>query len=376
LTKNPIGLAVPLLAIAGFILITRDWELIVETKPWWGLVLFLLIILPWFIIVFRSVPKFFEVLYQETLFRYTDPGKSPHYEPFYYYIPALGAFAPWVIFLPGMVISVFSRKNRPLSTSHIFLITTFMTTFLLFSSVGSKREYYLLPLYPILAILVAKFWDEYISMKSGTEKQWTWKTMVIPILGFAAFLCLAGVAMPLGVKLYLPPQYLWTSLGFEVLFLTIGIALFITFFRGHVVKEFGMFVIATVLIYVFALTIIVPEMDRYRSRKDFFHKVASIAGEHPIIDYNYEGFETQFYLQRIVSVLHTTSELQKLLTNNNPTFVITTGGHYDKLQRKHPELLAKFKIVLDRVWTSAINPKRQKRLLLLKTSHCYNSKKS
>jgi len=367
LTKNPIGLAVPFLAITGFILITRDFKLILETKPWWGFLLLLLIILPWFIVIYQRVPNFFEVLNQETIGRYANPEGTPHLEPFYYYIPALAAFAPWITFLPGMIISQFSRKTRRLSQSHLFLILASLTTFLLFSSVGSKREYYLLPLYPILAILVAEFWGEYSSMKSNSLKRWTWYSMDIPIVGFAVLLCLVGLGLPVAAKIYLP-EHIMSGIGFGVLFICGGIVLFMMFLRGKVGWTFGTYCMATICIYLFALTIIVPEMDKYRSRKTFFHEVASLVMEHAVVDYNYEGFDVQFYLQRIVPVQKRPGELDAFIEENNPAFVIMTGGRYEKLQREHPEIIGKLRVVLKRVWTSAVNPKRQKSLLLLRAS--------
>lgn len=365
LTKNPIGLAVPFLAIAGFILITRDVKLILKIKPWWGCLLLLLIILPWFLSVYQRVPNFFDVLNREIIGRYANPEDTPHLKPFYYYIPALGAFVPWIMFLPGAIVSVFSRRTQQVSKSHLFLIITSLTTFLLFSSVGSKREYYLLPLYPILAILVAEFWDAYTSMKSSNVKRWTWYSMDIPIVGFAVFLCVVGLGLPGAAKFYLP-EYITSSIGFGGLFLCGGIVLFILFLRGKVGWTFGMYCFVTICIYLFALSTIVPEMDKYRSRKAFLHEVASLVGEHAIVDHNYLGCDAPFYLQRVIPIRYLPVELNAFLESNNPTFVLTTGGWYSKLQRENPEIAGKLRVVLDRVWTSAMNPKRQKRLLLLK----------
>jgi 4-amino-4-deoxy-L-arabinose transferase-like glycosyltransferase len=241
-----------------------------------------------------------------------------------------------------------------------------VTTFLLFSSVGSKREYYLLPIYPILAILVAKYWGDYVAMKQGVVKRWTWKAMDLPIVGFAALLCLAGLAAPIIAEMYLP-RYMMSSVGFGIIFLGLGIALWVVFRRGQAGWTFGVYSVATICIYLFTLMVIVPEMNSYRSRKGFFHEVTHIVGEQPIVDYKYEGFDVQFYLQRIVPVLHEISELQQLVNSGKRTFIILDDSHYDQLQREYPELLNKCQVALERVWTSAVNPKRQRRLVLLKT---------
>ncbi len=365
LTKNPIGFAVPLLAIGAFILITRDFTLIREIQPWWLLLVFFIIVLPWFVIVYQRIPNFFDVLHQETLGRYTNPEATPHYEPFYYYIPSLGAFAPWVMFLPGVVVSLINKKKQQISRSHLFVIIAFVSAFVLFSSVGSKREYYLLPLYPFLAILVAKYWDEYLFVKKTTTRRWTWKMLDIPVVAFAGTLCLAGVGLPIAARLYLP-HYLMLSLIFGLLLSGSGIAIFVTFFRSQPQGMFGAYSAATILLYLFVLMTIVPEMDVYRSRKGFFHEVAAIIGNQPVIDYNYEGYAPQFYLQRIIPVFKEVDELKEFLTREQSAFIFMPYKHYEKLRREYSGLAGKFEVVLDRTWTSATNPKKQKRLVLLK----------
>ena len=66
-------------------------------------------------------------------------------------------------------------------------------------------------------------------------------------------------------------------------------------------------------------------------------------------------------------MLRHVNELKELSEHKESAFIIITHGHYEKLRREHPEFAKRFDVVLDRAWTSAINPKRQKRLLLLKT---------
>jgi hypothetical protein len=127
------------------------------------------------------------------------------------------------------------------------------------------------------------------------------------------------------------------------------------------------------LLYLLAVMTIGPEMDAYRSRKEFFHEVAAIAGDHLVVDYNFESYAPQFYMQRIIPIVHEVNELQELLIRNQPVYVFTTGMQYEKLQHEYPNLIKKFQLLLDRTWTSALNPKRQRRLVLLKTKNPYSS---
>lgn len=365
MAKNPIGFAVPLLAIAGYILLTRQFKLIWATKPWWGLLIFLAIVLPWFALVYQRVPNFFEVLQQETVGRYADPEGTPHLEPFYYYLPALGAFAPWVMFLPAVVVSVAKRGFRRISQNHLFVLIAAITTFLLFSSVGSKREYYLLPMYPLLAILVAIVWEEYFEMKQPTGRRWGWKTMDIPIIGFGGVLGIAGLGLPIAAYHYLPGA-IAASFVFGVTFLVMGIALIVLFLKGKTNATFWGFTFATLGLYVCGLTTIVPEMDRYRSRQVFFQEAAVIAGTSPMADFDYEGFEAQFYMQRLIVYCLKSEERTTFLEQSGPAFVLLTGTGYDRIQQEQPQLAERLEVVLDRTWTSATEPHKQKRLLLLK----------
>ncbi|MCP4402108.1 MAG: glycosyltransferase family 39 protein [bacterium] len=366
LTKHPIGLVVPLIAIALFILLTRDVKLILETKPWWLALLFLLLVLPWFVVVSQHVPNFFEILHQETLGRYTNPGGTPHLEPFYYYIPALAAFAPWILFLPGLFIRLFKAENRSkISKGHLLVLCAFFGGFLLFSSVSSKREYYLLPLYPFLAILTAKYWDGYLTQGQGSGTHWSRKGIEIPLLAFAGLICLIGTALPVATLRFLP-QYLPLSILFSLLFLFCGILLFKAFFQKRPLQSFSLFTIATVLLYVGVLMTVVPEMDRYRSRKAFLQEAAALVDGHQVIDYRYESYELPFYMQRIVPVVTSSDELRDVIAREHLLYMIMRPNHYEELRQDAPELIEESDIVLERRWQSATNPRRSRRLLLLK----------
>lgn len=364
LTKNPIGIAVPLVTIAGFILLTRDFQLILKAKPWWGLLVFLLILFPWFVLAYQRVPHFFDVLRQETVGRYIDPEGTPHKEPFYYYFYAIGAFAPWIAFLPGAIAALIAKRAR-LTASHYLMIAASVMTFLLFSSVGSKREYYLLPMYPFLAILTAGYLDEYVAMKQMFAKRWTWLGADIPIVAFAGVLCLVGVSSPVVANIYLPTDFL-RGIAFGAIFLITGIVMLLRFWRRKPAGMFWLYIVALLSVYLFVFTAILPEMNRYRSRKAFFHEVANVVGAADLFDFNYEGFDLPFYTQRIVPVVRSAGDLEKLLLTTPPQYVVTAGEYYVKLQKEHSEIAARFQVALERTWTSAMDPKRQRQLLLLK----------
>ncbi len=362
LSKNPIGLAVPLLAVSGFILIRREWALLLKMKPWWQVLIVLLVMLPWFLVVMQRVPNFFDVLFQETLGRYTSPDETPHKAPFYFYLPTLSAFAPWVLFLPGAMASLWKkRRAHAIAPMHLLLIISAAATFLLFSSVGSKRAYYLLPMYPCLAMLTAKFWGDEIERQSGVSRRWR----EIPLLLFAGLACIAGIGLPITAFAILPLNPI-SSLIFGVLLLGSGIWAFFLMKQQNRAWQFGVFSLMTVLIYLAVILTVVPEINRYRSRKEFFQQAAALAGNHQVIDYKYEGYGIQFYMQRTITVVTDAEQLRQLIARPEPVFILMEIQPYEALQKEHPDLVAAFEIMLDQSWTSATDSKRVRRMLFLK----------
>lgn len=365
LTKNPIGFAVPLLAIGGFVLVTRNFRILLEMKPWWGIGIFLLILLPWYIVVYQRVPNFSQVFLRETIGRYTDPYQTPRLEPFYYYFPFLGVLGVWVFFLPNVIVLSFRKR---LTNTHLFLLVTALTTFFLFSSVGSKKPYYLLPIYPVLSILIAKSWDKYLSMKNSVSKRWTWKTMDIPIVFSAVGFCLLGILLPISARLYIP-QYTAISIGYGIVFLGLGIGIFVTFWRGLMFLTFGLFVVTMVILYLCTVQVILPPVNMYRSHKAFFQEAAAIVGEQQIVAYKYTRFDAQFYMQRTFPVFMDIKNIEQMV-HDNPSrfFVITYGKYYDRLRKEHPQLMQLFSVVSEHGALDPFRPKKQKSLVLLHTA--------
>jgi hypothetical protein len=117
-----------------------------------------------------------------------------------------------------------------------------------------------LPLYPFLAILVAHYWNEYLELKKTTSARWVEQGIAIPTASFAGLLCLAGAALPIAACIYLPAS-LWLSVVFGLLFFISGLFLMRWFLHGHVCETFARTARQTVLLYVFVLLSVIPEMN-------------------------------------------------------------------------------------------------------------------
>lgn len=235
MTKGPLGLLVPGAAIIFYLLVDRKIGFVKEMVPIKGLLLFLLIASPWFIIeTIRCGSYFLKIIFGQFLFAIYMSPMQQHPGPFYYYIiVALVGFLPWSGFF---VASLFKKPHfLPLSLLLIMLG--------LFSTASTKVPGYFLPAFPAMALMAGAFLDEAFSNKNklgyylgvilpivilsitswAIIAVWTMMAAQIPTeyrqaviyLQTLIFLALAGFFLSFLFS-FMKPQPAWTITGFAV----------------------------------------------------------------------------------------------------------------------------------------------------------------
>jgi 4-amino-4-deoxy-L-arabinose transferase-like glycosyltransferase len=165
LTKGLIGIVFPFAIIMLWLIVTRQWRLLLKLFSPAGIIIFLVISLPWLVLVQMANHDFLWFFFvQEHFLRYTTTmhGKE---NPFYYYIPVviLGTL-PWCAFLPEAIKQAPRRMAmvRP-SKGGGFLLTWFLFILLFFSLSSSKLVPYIAPAFlPIAVVLghIFRLYDE------------------------------------------------------------------------------------------------------------------------------------------------------------------------------------------------------------------------
>lgn len=131
-----------------------------DFSPWPGLLLSGVLALPWYLwavqanpglldyfLKFQTVDRVFSTVHQR-------PG------PFWFYLPVLlGGFLPWSCWLPqaiarGVKASRLAPDDRP--NPDLFLLAWLLLPTLFFSLIGSKLPPYVLPIFPAVALLLAR----------------------------------------------------------------------------------------------------------------------------------------------------------------------------------------------------------------------------
>ncbi len=112
--------------------------------------------------------------------------------PFYFYLPALlGNFLPWTILLPAAVVAL---ACTPGALRRWRLPVAWLgATFLLLSLAANKREPYLLPLFPALALLLGVVADDILAGRARASLLQWWRWC---LTGLGASCALAGVLLP------------------------------------------------------------------------------------------------------------------------------------------------------------------------------------
>jgi len=149
LTKGPVAVLLPLLGIITYLLWSNKVKELKDLCWFRGAAIFMIILLPWVIMVVKRCPGALSIFYNETFNRYTDA--FDHNRPFFYYFATfLPYMLPWALALPFMVWRIVKLKYRELSL-YKFPVSFFVPGFIFLSLSGSKRSYYLLPLFPFAA---------------------------------------------------------------------------------------------------------------------------------------------------------------------------------------------------------------------------------
>ena len=164
LAKGPVAAFLAGVIIAFFVALRRDWKLLLQTLWAPGVLLFLIVALPWYVAVQRANPQFFrEFIVQQNLARYTS-DLYRHSQPFWYFIPVvLLGLVPWVAFAISAIVRAirdwrYSMEQAPGEADlPTFLVIWSLFPVLFFSFSRSKLPGYILPSIPAATILLAHF---------------------------------------------------------------------------------------------------------------------------------------------------------------------------------------------------------------------------
>src|SRR5208337_5022009 len=228
LTKGLLGFALPLLVIGVYSCLRDGWSQffqdifngsvpdrirkLIERNRWffnWYTVAGvavggLMYYLPFEISArMMGTQKGLAMVYRENVVRFFHP--FDHRGPIYLYVYVIfGLMAPWSALLPAALVETHTlrRADAEPARSDRFALVYFWATFIFFTLSGSRRSYYILPILPAAAILVARTLVYPGELRSVFARR-------LLIIGYAlvAFLAIAGILLLIPAWAILPSPY-------------------------------------------------------------------------------------------------------------------------------------------------------------------------
>ena len=156
LAKGPVAPFLAALVIVAFVIVRREWKALLGTLSVAGILVYLAVALPWFVLVQRANPQFLRVfIFEHNLARYSS-DVFRHHQPFWYYVPVLlAALLPWLVFaIPAFARAARKNVSEPFG---LFFALWAVLPVIFFSFSGSKLPGYILPSIPPFAVLIADY---------------------------------------------------------------------------------------------------------------------------------------------------------------------------------------------------------------------------
>ena len=156
LSKGLIGILIPGAVASLYLLLRRDWRLLLRARPWWTVIALLLIGAPWVFLVSQRNPEFARFFFVHEHFERFLTRVHARYEPDWFFVPVLlVGFMPWTALLPATIARSW-RACRAGECATWMLVLWVLFSFLFFSVSQSKLIPYILPIFPALALLAGR----------------------------------------------------------------------------------------------------------------------------------------------------------------------------------------------------------------------------
>jgi 4-amino-4-deoxy-L-arabinose transferase-like glycosyltransferase len=160
--KGPAPLPYVFIPLFFYIALERKWKIIPKLLPVTGSIIFLVIMLPWPLAVAHRVNWDLMVWKREFFDRLFGDYAPGHYPIYYYFLMIFKFTTPWFIFLPMALVAPFYKvwnEKRPLMK---FLWLWFTVDFLFLTLDAGKRQHYIMPLMPAMAVLIGVLLEDMV----------------------------------------------------------------------------------------------------------------------------------------------------------------------------------------------------------------------
>ncbi|HEY5513577.1 MAG TPA: glycosyltransferase family 39 protein, partial [Geomonas sp.] len=304
LAKGLIGFVLPGAIIFCFLLITRRWRMLREMRLVTGILLFLLICAPWFILVCLRNPEFARFFFIHEHFERFLTKVHGRYQPPWFFIPVLfGVMLPWSFFIPSAITRVWQQRKETGADTRLFLLLWAAVIFAFFSKSDSKLVPYILPVYPALALLLGSTLVAALDCGFASLKK--------PALVLSAVHIVLGIGSMAYPHLSRDPKISATGgMIMGGLLCLLGLVALINTIRSKTAPLFAGLAITALLVGVFVPPVIYARIAQYKTVRELGLLVKEKAGRDAVVATFGYAQGLPFYAQRRVILVGDRNELE------------------------------------------------------------------
>ena len=335
LTKGPVGLVLPALAIVAFLAWEGRLRDLRRCLPVWAPLLSVAPGLLWIAgAIALAPPGFAQAALVENLWGRFLEGNSHAGPPWYYLYRFPLDFLPWTLLAPAVIVT--GRRalgaGAPAERARVwrFLLAWLGSAFVFFSLSGGKRGLYLIPAFPAAALLCA---DAVVTALQGGARP---PRFVSPLLaGSAALILAAGLAAPWLASRYgidLPIQFtlLWLALAGAA-------ALGFRAAGPSWLRRAGVVMAGVALAELLVFACVFPALDGEKSPRAVARAAAELTrpGESIGVTRSTLVGALAYYGQRRVTALETPEEIARFRASGGRV-IVTEARNLDRLEAVLP----------------------------------------
>lgn len=273
LVKGPVGLMIVGLPAVALSIWLRSGRWLLALRPLSGLALVILVTAPWFIaIAIETKGAFFAEAVGKDMLGKVGGGQEKHWgPPGAYLIAFFGTAWPLAPFAAIAAQTLWRERRHDVVA---FALAWIIPAWIIFEAVPTKLPHYVLPLYPAVALLVAR---GLVNGSLAPAQRWGARPamLLLPLIPVAALflLPLAGWALDRSIP--------WTALPGLAVAAAIAIVAWLAFCAAHVWRSALLAIAASVVFIATVLGLAQPQLAGLRASPrlaEAMHAAAASAG--------------------------------------------------------------------------------------------------
>ena len=333
LIKGPIALVILLLTIISYKVLKEPINF-KDLKPIMGIILFMLIILPWFILINsgNNNDVLFNTIKKDMLLKLVSVQESHGAPPGSYLLSSILTAWPIALFIIPSALWCFKNKDNK---SVKFLLCSLIPSWLFFEIIPTKLLHYVLPLLPSFAILTAAM---IISSVKGIKFRSISENYIFKFLSALPFL--GGAIIAAGI-IYIGNRY-GEGLTLSILLIA-SIYLFSSFLCGYFlyIKSFikaALVVIICNIIALKLLIILIPnQLQKIWISERIYSQIQDKNLSEVFLLLGYSEPSLIFRLGSQTKIVSSNKGAINLILNNNINYIIIERFYLDQFKKLSEE---------------------------------------